>query len=85
MINFEDVFVAIYDEEDSFASYFIKKQGINRRDILNYITHGISVVDHLAIEEEYNLENEEEYEDVIRRNFWRNYIVKRMKKAQKNF
>ena len=26
------------------ASYFLKKQGINRIDILNYITHGISEV-----------------------------------------
>jgi ATP-dependent Clp protease ATP-binding subunit ClpA len=44
-IKLGDIFVSIYDEEQSFASYFLKKQGINRLDILNYITHGISNLD----------------------------------------
>jgi ATP-dependent Clp protease ATP-binding subunit ClpA len=44
-IKLGDIFVSIYDEEQSFASYFLKKQGIDRLDILNYITHGISNLD----------------------------------------
>ncbi len=53
-INLGDIFVAMYDEEESFASYFLKKQGIKRIEILNYITHGIS---------EFNLEETEEIEE----------------------
>lgn len=42
VIRLGDIFISIYDEEKSFASYFLKKQGIKRMDMLNYITHGIS-------------------------------------------
>ncbi|MCM1988423.1 AAA family ATPase [Oceanirhabdus seepicola] len=34
IIELKDVIVAIYDLEESYASYFIKKQGIERLDIL---------------------------------------------------
>ncbi len=40
-INGENVLVAIFSEQDSFATYFLKKQDINRIDIINYISHGI--------------------------------------------
>jgi ATP-dependent Clp protease ATP-binding subunit ClpA len=41
-ISFGDILVALYDEEESFGSYFLKEQGITRLDILNYIAHGYS-------------------------------------------
>lgn len=41
-IKYGDIIIAIYDDEKSFGSYFLKKQGIDRLDILNYITHGVS-------------------------------------------
>ena len=44
-IKLGDIFVSIYDEPESFASFYLKKQGIKRLDILNYITHGISEID----------------------------------------
>ncbi|UZW13007.1 ATP-dependent Clp protease ATP-binding subunit ClpA [Clostridium pasteurianum] len=44
-IKLGDAIIAIYDEEEYFASYFLKKQGIKRLDILNYITHGVSLVE----------------------------------------
>lgn len=53
VIKLGDIFISIYDEEKSFASYFLKKQGIKRIDILNYITHGISQKSN-----EYDEENE---------------------------
>ncbi|AGK96531.1 ATP-dependent Clp protease ATP-binding subunit ClpA [Clostridium pasteurianum] len=59
-IKLEHVIVAIYDEEEGFGSYFLKKQGIKRLDILNYITHGISKVED---EEEYELISEGEKKD----------------------
>jgi ATP-dependent Clp protease ATP-binding subunit ClpA len=42
IITFGDILVAIYDEEESFGSFFLREQGITRLDILNYITHGVS-------------------------------------------
>ncbi|MGK0465225.1 ATP-dependent Clp protease ATP-binding subunit ClpA [Clostridium sp.] len=45
MVRIGDVIVAMYDDEESFASYFLRKQQMKRRDLLNYIAHGISVVD----------------------------------------
>ncbi|MCH3963251.1 MAG: ATP-dependent Clp protease ATP-binding subunit ClpA [Clostridium sp.] len=56
VIRLGDIFISIYDEEKSFASYYLKKQGIKRIDILNYITHGISEKGA-----EYNEKNESKY------------------------
>lgn len=37
-----DILASIFEEENSHAVFFLKSQGINRLDILNYISHGIS-------------------------------------------
>ncbi len=37
-----DVLVAILDEEDSFARYFLEKQEVTKLSVLEYITHGVS-------------------------------------------
>ncbi len=39
-----NVLVAIFGEKDSHAVYFLQQQGINRLDVVNYISHGISKV-----------------------------------------
>ncbi len=39
-----DVFLALMDEKESFASFFLNKQNITKLDLMNYISHGISVV-----------------------------------------
>ena len=39
-----NVMVAIFSEQESQAVYFLKSQSVNRLDIVNYITHGISKV-----------------------------------------
>ncbi|MGB1457429.1 MAG: ATP-dependent Clp protease ATP-binding subunit ClpA [Spongiibacter marinus] len=39
-----NVLVAIFSEQESQAVYFLKSQSVNRLDIVNYITHGISKV-----------------------------------------
>lgn len=62
VIKLGDIFVAIYDDEQSHASYFLKKQGINRIDILNYITHGISEMGLEDFKDEFYLE-EDIYDD----------------------
>mgnify|MGYP001556384448 CR=1 FL=1 len=38
-----DIFVSILDEDESFAAYFMAKEGITRYNLLNFISHGISV------------------------------------------
>ncbi len=43
-LDIGDVFISMFDEKESFASYFLSKQGISRLDILNYISHGISLI-----------------------------------------
>ncbi len=50
LVKIGDVIVAMYDDEESFASYFLRKQQMKRRDLLNYIAHGISVVDTFDFE-----------------------------------
>ncbi|MCK5720409.1 MAG: AAA family ATPase, partial [Thiomargarita sp.] len=37
-----NILIAIFSEHDSQAVYFLEKQNINRLDIINYISHGIS-------------------------------------------
>ena len=39
-----NVLVAIFSEQESQAVYILKQQNVNRIDIVNYITHGISKV-----------------------------------------
>ncbi|WMJ79166.1 ATP-dependent Clp protease ATP-binding subunit ClpA [Clostridium sp. MB40-C1] len=63
VIKFGNIIVAIYDEEQYFASYFLRNQGISRLDILNYVTHGISVTDDLEFEMSIGYEDENEDED----------------------
>ncbi len=59
IVNIGDVIVAMYDDDESFASYFLRKQQIKRRDLLNYIAHGISVVDTFDFASTTNNEIEE--------------------------
>jgi ATP-dependent Clp protease ATP-binding subunit ClpA len=41
-----DMLVSIFAEKDSHAAYFLKKEGITRMDVLNYISHGITKEDY---------------------------------------
>ena len=40
ILDFGDIVIAIYEEEESFASYFLSREGITRYDLLNYVSHG---------------------------------------------
>jgi len=37
-----DLLAAIMTEDDSYAVYFLKQEGISRLDVLNYISHGVT-------------------------------------------
>jgi ATP-dependent Clp protease ATP-binding subunit ClpA len=39
-----DILAAMFYEENSYAVYFLKSQGISRLDVLSFISHGISKV-----------------------------------------
>ena len=43
-VNGANVLVAIYGEKDSHAVYSLQKQGIDRLDVVNFISHGVSKV-----------------------------------------
>ena len=44
-INAGNVLVALYQERRSHAVYLLEKQGVDKLDVLNYISHGISKFD----------------------------------------
>lgn len=44
ILELGDVLVSILDEKESHASFFLRKEGVNRLALLNYISHGISVL-----------------------------------------
>ncbi|MDC7125323.1 MAG: ATP-dependent Clp protease ATP-binding subunit ClpA [Spirochaetales bacterium] len=41
ILDLSDILVSIFDEEKSFSSYFMKRAGINRFNLLDKISHGI--------------------------------------------
>jgi len=43
-VNGANVLVAIFGEKDSHAVHFLQQQGINRLDVVNFISHGLSKV-----------------------------------------
>lgn len=84
-IGFQDVLVALYDSEDTFASYFLRKQGIRRLDILKNISHNIfaqnNAYEELALDSE---EDEEEfYETANRRDILNLYTLELTEKARR--
>jgi ATP-dependent Clp protease ATP-binding subunit ClpA len=63
IVDIGDIFVSIYDEKNSFGVHFLEKQGVFRLDILNFISHGISVLPNESDEsEEFSLKEMEELE-----------------------
>lgn len=59
-IELGDLLVAIMDEEDSFASYYLRKQGIERLDVLTFISHGMPDSSGASGTEGQKQENSEE-------------------------
>ncbi|MBL8414948.1 MAG: ATP-dependent Clp protease ATP-binding subunit ClpA [Propionivibrio sp.] len=59
-VNGANVLVAIFGEKDSHAVYYLQKQGINRLDVVNFISHGISKVPQSTARSEHGVETENE-------------------------
>jgi ATP-dependent Clp protease ATP-binding subunit ClpA len=60
VLDIGDMFAAIYFEKESFAVTFLEQEGISRLNILNYISHGISVAPDSMIVESENSADEQE-------------------------
>ena len=43
-LDIGDVLISIFDEKESHAAFFLHNEGISRLDLLNYISHGVSVI-----------------------------------------
>ncbi|MBN2401195.1 MAG: ATP-dependent Clp protease ATP-binding subunit ClpA [Spirochaetes bacterium] len=43
-LDIGDIYAAILEEKESYAAYFLQEEGITKLDLLNYISHGISVM-----------------------------------------
>lgn len=64
VVDIGDIFVSMYDEKNSFAVHFLEKQGVFRLDIMNFISHGISVLPSDSDEsEDFSLKDMEELEN----------------------
>ena len=42
LVEAKDILVALFNEKDSHALYYLKKQDITKLDLINYIAHGVS-------------------------------------------
>ncbi|MCX8128735.1 MAG: ATP-dependent Clp protease ATP-binding subunit ClpA [Clostridia bacterium] len=73
IIKVGDIFAAILEEKESFAGYYLQKNGVTRMGVLKFISHGVSVFskkddessretrDSIKYEEEKKSENEKEF------------------------
>jgi len=43
-LDIGDILISIFDEKESYAAFFLQREGITRLDLLNYISHGITTV-----------------------------------------
>src|SRR5574343_2031160 len=41
-----NLFIALFSEQDSHAVYLLNKQDITRLDVVNYLAHGVSKIEH---------------------------------------
>ncbi|MGE4293687.1 MAG: ATP-dependent Clp protease ATP-binding subunit ClpA [Desulfovibrio sp.] len=48
VVEVGDVLAAMFDEEDSYAVYFMRTQDVSRLDVLEYISHGMESEDTLS-------------------------------------
>jgi ATP-dependent Clp protease ATP-binding subunit ClpA len=43
-LDIGDVYAAILEEKESYAAFFMQEEGITKLDLLNYISHGVSLM-----------------------------------------
>lgn len=63
LLNFTDIFLGIFEEDKTHASYYLKKQGLRRISILDSIVN--ENVDSIEKEDFYDEYDEEEDDELI--------------------
>jgi len=80
-ITSPNVLVALFNEKDSHAVYFLTKQGVSRLDVVSYISHGISKLPPEA-EELEGISFEETGEEISKENVLESFAVNLNQKAE---
>ena len=60
ILELGDILVFLFDEKDSFASFYLQKEGVTKLVLMNYLSHGISAcadADAVANAERYHQED----------------------------
>lgn len=72
-VNGGNILAALFQVEQSFAVYLLKKQDVQRLDVLNYVSHGISKIDNnpFSFQPGETGEEEEYSEDGEPKKSWR--------------
>jgi len=86
-VELSDVIVAIYDLDESFASYLLKNEGVERYDLLSVISHGSfsEEEDGLSFEEDEIQEfDKKERKEISPEKLLKKYTVDLTEKAQNN-
>jgi ATP-dependent Clp protease ATP-binding subunit ClpA len=60
MVELGDVLVSMLSEPESFAAYFLQREGITRLNLLNFISHGIRVIPTVSQQEPLGRRNREQ-------------------------
>lgn len=63
-INGGNILAALFQVEQSYAVYLLKKQDIQRLDILNYVSHGISKADDNPFSVPFGENEDEDVEEI---------------------
>ena len=59
VVDLGDVLVSIFDERESYASFFLRKEGVTRLSLLNYISHGVPVIPEATDVQKHSRRREE--------------------------
>ncbi|MCU0580895.1 MAG: ATP-dependent Clp protease ATP-binding subunit ClpA [Syntrophales bacterium] len=58
VLELGDVMVSLFDEKESYAAFYLRKEGMTKLILLNYISHGVSVFPIATAENEQRDEGE---------------------------
>ncbi|HQN73522.1 MAG TPA: AAA family ATPase, partial [bacterium] len=88
-VELGDVLVAIYDLEESFASYLLKNEGLERYDLLSVVSHGLTEKDDYDDEasdddEEISGVEKRERKEISPEKLLRKYTTDLTEKATRN-
>jgi ATP-dependent Clp protease ATP-binding subunit ClpA len=63
VLELGDIMVSLFDEKESYAAFYLRKEGMTKMSLLNYISHGVSVFPGAEQEREGKREDTDEEPD----------------------